>query len=97
MSWAPGLVTDEGRIDPAEWRAAWEGGQPVGLCDDDGGLVLVVPAGDSPVEVVGNRAWFTSRCTSCDREQTAPDGRLAPRKRKGTPMPEYVKRVLQKA
>lgn len=95
MSWATGLVQD-GRIDPAEWRRAWEGGDPVGLCDDDGGLVLV--AGDrGPVETVHGVEWFTSRCTSCGREQTAPDGRLAVRRRRGQPMPDAVRRALVRA
>lgn len=92
MTWADGLVVD-GRIDPAEWRRLWNAGAPVGICDD-GGLLLVV--GDcSPVETMGATDWYTCRCTGCGRETTAPDGRLAPVRRRGRPMPAYVRELVR--
>ncbi len=83
MALAWDLVRD-GVIDEQEWKLRWETIQPVGHCDVDGSMLLVVPGRTRsgaliPWDIGGGIRHFVARCLTCARESSAPNGRVRAR------------------
>ena len=85
MAWHRDVVTD-GLIDEQAWATAYEAGRPVGFCRVDNGPLLVLPGRSrsgrlTPWEWIGDVRHFVARCAYCQREVSAPNGKVLQRAR----------------
>ena len=79
------VVTD-GLIDEQVWAAAYEAGAPVGFCHVDNGPLLILPGRSrtgrlTAWEWIGTVRHFVARCARCQREVSAPNGKVLQRAR----------------